>query len=142
VSEQSEVEFKIGSYKDKITCDTMPMDVCHILLGRPRQFERKVVHDGRSNCYKFEKDGTNHTLFPLQEGGAAEQGSPKALLLNGKEFLQQFEEENMSFVVVCKPIVVLMNTNIADLPLEVQEILHEFSDIVVIFQMNYHLKEA
>ena len=26
VSEQSEVEFRIGKYKDKIECDTMPMD--------------------------------------------------------------------------------------------------------------------
>eukprot|EP00253_Pinus_taeda_P025543 PITA_25543 len=35
VDEQSEVEFHIGRYKDKVICDIMPMDVCHILLGRP-----------------------------------------------------------------------------------------------------------
>eukprot|EP00253_Pinus_taeda_P008213 PITA_08213 len=35
VDEQSEVEFQIGRYKDKVVCDIMPMDVCHILLGRP-----------------------------------------------------------------------------------------------------------
>ena len=35
VNEQCEVEFQIGSYKDKVLCDVMPMDVCHILLGRP-----------------------------------------------------------------------------------------------------------
>eukprot|EP00253_Pinus_taeda_P012234 PITA_12234 len=35
VDEQSEVEFQIGRYKDKVVCDVMPMDVSHTLLGRP-----------------------------------------------------------------------------------------------------------
>jgi hypothetical protein len=34
VSQQCQVEFKIGGYKDEILCDVIPMDVCHILLGR------------------------------------------------------------------------------------------------------------
>ena len=54
VSEQCEVDFQIGPYKDKILCDVMPMDVCHILLGRPWKFDKKVTHDGRSNCHSFE----------------------------------------------------------------------------------------
>eukprot|EP00253_Pinus_taeda_P011700 PITA_11700 len=33
VNEQSEVEMQIGSHKDKILCDKMPMDDCHILLA-------------------------------------------------------------------------------------------------------------
>lgn len=39
VDEQSEVEFRIGRYKDKIVCDIILMDVCHILLGKPWQCE-------------------------------------------------------------------------------------------------------
>ena len=35
VSEQCEVDLQVGTYKDKIVCDSMPMDVCHVLLGRP-----------------------------------------------------------------------------------------------------------
>ena len=35
VSEQSLVKFKIGNYHDEILCDIIPMDVCHLLLGRP-----------------------------------------------------------------------------------------------------------
>ena len=41
VSEQCEVDFQIGPYKDKILCDVMPMDVCHILLGRSWHLTRK-----------------------------------------------------------------------------------------------------
>eukprot|EP00253_Pinus_taeda_P035412 PITA_35412 len=37
VDEQCQVEFQIGRYKDKVICDIMSMDVCHILLGRPWQ---------------------------------------------------------------------------------------------------------
>ena len=35
VSEQCEIDLQIGNYKDRVLCDVMPMDVCHILLGRP-----------------------------------------------------------------------------------------------------------
>eukprot|EP00253_Pinus_taeda_P026284 PITA_26284 len=32
VNEQCKVELQLGKYKDKIVCDVMPMDVCHMLL--------------------------------------------------------------------------------------------------------------
>ena len=55
VSQQCQVDIKIGGYRDKILCDVIPMDVCHILLGRPWEFDRKVIHDGRKNTYTLEK---------------------------------------------------------------------------------------
>jgi len=39
VDEQCEVEFHIGKYRDKVICDIMPMDVCHIPLGIPWQYD-------------------------------------------------------------------------------------------------------
>jgi hypothetical protein len=57
VTKQCLVKFKIGNYHDEILCDVIPMDVCHILLGRPWQYDRNVVHDGRMNTYTLEKDG-------------------------------------------------------------------------------------
>jgi len=41
------------------------------------------------------------------------------------------EEEEVSYVVVCKPKEILLHTEILDLLIEIQEMLHEFSDIVV-----------
>ena len=67
VNEKCNVEFQIGTYKDEILCDIMPMDVCHILLGRPWKYERKLVRDGRKNTYSLEKDGKRHTLSPLED---------------------------------------------------------------------------
>ena len=52
-------------------------------------------------------------------------------MLSRKEYLQQFEKEELNYVVVCKPRVGTINTNMTDLPEEIQEMLSEFSDIVV-----------
>ena len=35
VSEKCLVKLKIGSYHDEFLCDIIPMDVFHLLLGRP-----------------------------------------------------------------------------------------------------------
>jgi hypothetical protein len=67
VTKQCLVEFKIGGYKDEILCDVIPMDVCHILLGRSWQYERNVVHDGRKNTYTLEKNGRTHMLLPIKD---------------------------------------------------------------------------
>ena len=44
----------------------VPMDACHLLLGRPWQYDRKVVHDGFKNTYYFEKDGLKIILGPFK----------------------------------------------------------------------------
>ena len=47
VSKRCLVSISIGStYKDRMWCDVVEMDACHILLGRPWQFDRAVQHDG------------------------------------------------------------------------------------------------
>ena len=81
---QCNVEFQIGTYKDEILCDIMPMDVCHILLGRPWQYDRKVVHDGRKNTYSLEKDGKRHTLSPLEDEVVQGSSGSSILVMFGK----------------------------------------------------------
>ena len=110
VYEQCEVEFHIGKYKEKITCDIMPMDVCHILLGRPWKYDRKVVHDEEKNCYRFVKNGIKNTLVPMKEEEGAESSGTKTLLLGGKDFLRQMKDDEINYAVVRRPKVVLMHT--------------------------------
>ena len=57
VNEQCEVYLQLGNYKEIIICDVMPMDVCHILVGRPWKYEKNSIHEGKRNIYKFQKDG-------------------------------------------------------------------------------------
>jgi hypothetical protein len=67
VTKQCLVEIKIGGYKDEILCDVIPMDVCHVLLGRPWQYDINVFHDGRKNTYTLEKNGRTHMLLPIKD---------------------------------------------------------------------------
>ncbi|XP_074570594.1 uncharacterized protein LOC141827268 [Curcuma longa] len=40
------VSFSIGkTYKDEVWCDVVPMDACHLLLGRPWQYDRREFKD-------------------------------------------------------------------------------------------------
>jgi hypothetical protein len=47
------INFAIGSYRDVVECDVVPMQACHILLGRPWQFDKYSMHHGRLNQYSF-----------------------------------------------------------------------------------------
>ncbi|XP_065871915.1 uncharacterized protein [Euphorbia lathyris] len=65
VNSQVLVSLKIGQYKDEILCNVVPMQAGHILLGRPWQFDRDVMHLGRKNRYSFEHVGKKIVLAPL-----------------------------------------------------------------------------
>ena len=131
VSEQCEVELQIGKYKDKVVCDVMQMDICHIFLGRHWQYNTRAIHDGKKNTYKFHKDGIYHTLIPIKYEGTSTTSKPKALLLSGKEYLQQVKEGKINFAIVCKPKVILTSTKNFDLPIENQDMSSDYNDIIV-----------
>ncbi|XP_040948647.1 uncharacterized protein [Gossypium hirsutum] len=65
VTKQVLVPFTIGKYSDEVLCDVVPMHAGHMLLGRPWQFDCKVIHDGFTNRYTFKYDGKNVTLVPM-----------------------------------------------------------------------------
>ena len=70
-------------------CDVLPMDACHLFLGRPWQYDRDVVHHGQSNIYSFKLKGKKLTLTLLapNQTHKIETGREKfknnALLING-----------------------------------------------------------
>nr|VDC71406.1 unnamed protein product [Brassica rapa] len=41
------------------------MQASHILLGRPWQFDKETLHDGRTNVYSFTHNKKKHSLAPL-----------------------------------------------------------------------------
>ena len=59
------VTFQVGKYEDQVLCDVAPMDVGHILLGRPWQFDRHIMHIGYTNKYSLVHGGRSITLVPL-----------------------------------------------------------------------------
>jgi hypothetical protein len=40
------LNFAIGPYHDVVECDVVRMQACHILLGRPWQFDKDSMHHG------------------------------------------------------------------------------------------------
>jgi hypothetical protein len=65
VNKQVLVAFRICKYEDEVLCDVVPMQVGHLLLGRPWQFDRQVKHDGFTNKYSFVLNQRSITLVPL-----------------------------------------------------------------------------
>jgi hypothetical protein len=62
------INFSIGSYRDVV-----PMQACHILLGRPWQFDKDSMHHGRLNQYSFLHHDKKIVLHPM---------SPEAIMHN------------------------------------------------------------
>ncbi|XP_071901038.1 uncharacterized protein [Coffea arabica] len=65
VHKQVLINFAIGRYKDDVLCDVVPMQATHIILGRPWQFDKRVIFDGFLNKYSFVHNTKKITLAPL-----------------------------------------------------------------------------
>ena len=65
IDKQVEVKFSIGNFEDSVLCDVVPMEACHILLGRPWLFERKTMHHGHTNEITFTHKERKIVLHPL-----------------------------------------------------------------------------
>lgn len=55
------------TYSEEVWCDTVQLEVCHILLGRPWQFDRKTQHNGENNTYTFIKDKKKIIFHPQKD---------------------------------------------------------------------------
>ena len=52
-------------YKEKLLCDIIPMNVCHVLLGRPWQYDRRVLDYHFKNTHTFTEDKKNIVVTAL-----------------------------------------------------------------------------
>lgn len=77
------ISFSIGRYKDEVWCDVVPMYASHMLLGRPWQYDRRVIHNGFKNRYSLIIDGQKYQLGPLP---------PKIIFEDQMRIKQQYEE--------------------------------------------------
>lgn len=118
------VTFSIGTkYTDEIWCEVIPMDVCHLLLGRPWLYDRRAKHDGFRNTYSFKKDGHHVTLAPLNPRDEKPEVAPvtKADLVG--------HTRHSPPRPVLGLVIIEENTPIEDVPVEVIPLLNEFFDI-------------
>jgi hypothetical protein len=59
------LNFAIGPYHDVVECNVVPMQACHILLGRPWKFDKDSMHHGRLNQYSFLHHDKKIVLHPM-----------------------------------------------------------------------------
>ena len=72
VTQQVLIHFNIGKYEDEVVCDVVPMEVAHMLLGRPWLCDRQVKHDVYTNKYSLLHKGKKLNLVPLSPSQANE----------------------------------------------------------------------
>ena len=106
VDQRCLVNFSIGNkYRDEVWCDVVPMDACHLLLGRPWQYDRKVVHDGFKNTYSFEKDGLKIILGPFKMKNVSKPAHGEGnFFLPKSEISEALEESKVAYALVLKEV--------------------------------------
>ncbi|XP_073260712.1 uncharacterized protein [Populus alba] len=104
VTEICHIQFSIGqNYIDNITCDVVEMDACHIILGRPWQFDVDVIYKGRDNVYIFMSKGQKVVLGPIKEEFSVVKLKAKGksvLLVDGENFIDEAKKTEELLAVV------------------------------------------
>ena len=80
----------------------MEMDACHILLGRPWQFDRAVQHDGRKNTYSFVFNNVKVVLCPTKEEGLKQVVDKTPNLLTMQCFVGEMVDTGIVYLLVVK----------------------------------------
>ena len=98
------------------------MDVCHILLGRPWQFDHQMMHDGKKNTYILSKDNQQFNLLPMKENVTSK--SSTTSLLASKNFIQ--ESRDSGYILALIPVNTVAGI---DVPSAFTELLQQYGDV-------------
>ncbi|XP_013624698.1 PREDICTED: uncharacterized protein LOC106330838 [Brassica oleracea var. oleracea] len=120
------VSFSVGSsYQDEVYCDIAPMDACHLLLGRPWEYDRRVIHDGFLNTYTFTFANRKLVLKPTPE--TVTSPSPKPVMfLRRKPFIDAMCDAGMVLVLVTKPVA---NHHLPQVPEAFKTVISDFTNV-------------
>ncbi|XP_074299028.1 uncharacterized protein LOC141630038 [Silene latifolia] len=101
VKKQALVSLNLGPYTDEVSCDIIPMNACHILLGRPWQFDRKVEHDGRANVYSVMKGNVRYNLKPMSPNKIKESKTKKgSMFMEAREVEEALARGERTYVLL------------------------------------------
>lgn len=137
ISEQVTIPFTIGKYTDHVVCDVVPMQAGHLLLGRPWQFDKETLHNGRTNYYTFSHNNKKHTLALLtpQEVNEMQMAMSKGSKLSKTNLYVTPTTVLKSLVSQDKVLLMIFKEGLMsgsaeqELPLEVRGLLEKVKEI-------------
>lgn len=97
--------FSLGnSYEDTLWCDVIPMQACHVLLGRPWLYDRRVLYDGFVNTYTFLYKDKKIVLKPMR---IQDFNSPsnEARVLSLRQFSMACQDHQVILAVLAKSVM-------------------------------------
>lgn len=116
------IPFSVGPvYKERMFFDIVPMDMCHLILGRPWEFDRRILHDGAKNTYRFTWETHQILLLPTPDKSShsprsdlrlqsvppqSQQPVASGLLCSLAKFEEEFRKEGIAFALVTTPTAV------------------------------------
>ena len=126
VSKQCLISLTLGTYADDILCDVLDMDACHLLLGRPWQYDRKTSHNGYTNTYTLSHNGRRKELIPLPPHRVV---PPKPTqvhvhLIRRRECEREVQGEGEIYLLVTKEVQEPL-----PIPPDMQYLLDQYKDV-------------
>lgn len=113
-----------------VRCDVVEMDVCHILLGKPWQYDVSVTHKVKPSVYFFEWKGRKIALMPIANTPVPIENprSKRKLLLSttAKHSIRETSKDKVMFAIIAKEQPPEVN---AHSPLVIQ-LLNEYTDLL------------
>jgi hypothetical protein len=79
------MHFTICTYSDFVDCDVVTMQACSLLHGRPWQFDRESIHNGKTNQYSLIHAGKKIGLKPMTPEQILKDDLVRASRLKNKE---------------------------------------------------------
>jgi hypothetical protein len=129
VTERCRFRFSINKhYSNSLLCD-VEMDACHIILGRPWQYDMDAQHKGRDNIYIVFQDGQKIIFRPLKEDSIevlVRKKKQPILLTKASELLE--EAKGAREILALVPEEPTPST-MPVIPEPMHEMLDEFPDI-------------
>ncbi|KAI0525232.1 hypothetical protein KFK09_004625 [Dendrobium nobile] len=130
VTDMCKVNFSIGRhYAGEVLCDVVEMDVCHLILGCPWQFDVGAIYDCRANTYSFDWKGKKLRLLPRTTDQELMKSTPKTALyaVTEKTLLNAWRESNCIMALIVQEQQSVTDTS--SLPEEFSLLLQQYSDL-------------
>ncbi|KAK0603761.1 hypothetical protein LWI29_008384 [Acer saccharum] len=113
VTEVCKVPVSIGQYyRDEVPCDVVEMDVGHVLLGRPWQFDVDITYMGHDNVCVFNCNGRKIAMVPKRcSNGSSTKTTVKeqslvSLVMSITDLEAEIKEAQEVHVVVVRALVI------------------------------------